>query len=41
MPGAVYGICKAIEPPVRPNLWWAATNDQIVLGIDARPRRMP
>jgi len=30
----IAGICKAIEPPVRPKLRWAVANDQVVLAID-------
>lgn len=30
----IAGICKAIEPPVRPKLRWAVANGQVVLAID-------
>lgn len=30
----IAGICKAIEPPVRPKLRWVVVNDQVVLAID-------
>ncbi|MBI2768960.1 MAG: ATP-binding protein [Burkholderiales bacterium] len=30
----IAGICKAIDPPVRPRLRWAVANDQVVLAVD-------
>jgi hypothetical protein len=37
----IAGICKAIEPPVRPRLRWAMVHNVVVLGVDVPAGREP